>query len=63
VLQFIKEHRLHRLCTGSIRSIELLPVSLGTIVGKHEDSCLGAQYAIDPNNCIAACKIVEYKVT
>jgi hypothetical protein len=34
---------------------EVLPVSLGTMVGRHDDSCLGAQYAMDPNNWIAAC--------
>lgn len=25
-------------------------ISLGTMFGKHDDSCFGAQYAIAPNN-------------
>jgi hypothetical protein len=46
--------------------ILLLPVSLGTMVGKHDDSCFGAQYAMDPNNWIAACSndgVSQFTVT
>lgn len=32
-------------------------VSFGTIVGRHWDSCWGAQYAIAPSNCTLLCLV------